>query len=63
MKDNIGDLGRMSVISSVIAFYLGAVGLMISSFTGRKAIAIGVIIVAFLVVSARSLLCSGSDFE
>jgi len=52
MKDNSGDLWRIIVVSVVTALYVGAVGLMISSFTGRKAIAVAVIIVGVLVVSA-----------
>ncbi len=55
MKDNAGDLWRVVVMSLVTAFYLGSVALMISSFTGRKSIAVAVIIVAFLVVSIFSL--------
>jgi ABC-2 type transport system permease protein len=52
MKDNSGDLWRVIVMSVITAFYLGSVGLMISSFTGRKSIAVAVIIVGFLVVTA-----------
>jgi len=52
MGDNLGDLGRIVIVSVVVSAYLGALGLMVSSFTSRKAIAIGVIIVAFLVASA-----------
>ena len=32
----------------MIAFYLGAIGLTISSFTGRKSVAVGVIILGFV---------------
>jgi ABC-2 type transport system permease protein len=48
-KDNAGDLGRIVVCGVLIAFYLGAIGLMISSFTGRKAIAVAIIIVGFII--------------
>ncbi|MGH2560045.1 MAG: ABC transporter permease subunit [Thermomicrobiales bacterium] len=48
MKDHSGDLGRIIVAGTIIAFYLGSIGLMISSFTPRKAISIAVTIVAFL---------------
>jgi ABC-2 type transport system permease protein len=48
MRDNLADLGRIAVAGVLIAFYLGAIGLMISSFTGRKAIAVGIIILGFL---------------
>jgi ABC-2 type transport system permease protein len=48
MGDNLGDLGKIVVVSVVASAYLGALGLVVSAFTSRKAIAIGVIIVAFL---------------
>lgn len=48
MGDNIGDLGKIVVVSVIVSAYLGALGLAISSFTGRKAIAVGVIVVAFI---------------
>jgi ABC-2 type transport system permease protein len=51
MKDNAGDLWRVALMSVVTAFYLGSIGLMISSFTGRKAIAVAVIIIGFLVAT------------
>lgn len=49
LADNIDELGKLLVIGGLIALYLGALGLMISSFTGRKAIAVPVIIVGYLV--------------
>jgi ABC-2 type transport system permease protein len=52
MKDHVGDLLKIVIICVVVSAYLGALGLMISAFTSRKAIAIGVIIVAFLFASA-----------
>jgi len=52
MRDNLGDLGRIVVAGVMIAFYLGAVGLMISSFTGRKSIAVAIIVLAFLMAEA-----------
>ena len=48
MRDSLGDLGRIVVAGSMIAFYLGAIGLLISSFTGRKSVAVGVIILGFV---------------
>jgi ABC-2 type transport system permease protein len=51
MKDNIGDLGRIILIGSLIALVLGIIGLVISSMTDRKAVAIAVILVGFLVVT------------
>lgn len=52
MKDNLDDLWKIVVVSIVVSAYLGALGLVVSAFTGRKAIAVGVIIVAFLFSSA-----------
>jgi ABC-2 type transport system permease protein len=48
MGDHIGDLVKIAVVCAVVSAYLGALGLVVSSFTGRKAIAVGVIIVAFI---------------
>lgn len=39
-------------MSVIVSAYLGALGLVVSAFTGRKAIAIGIIVVAFLFSSA-----------
>jgi ABC-2 type transport system permease protein len=52
MRDNLGDLGRIVIVGVLIAFYLGAIGLMISSFTGRKSIAVGIIVFGFLMTEA-----------
>lgn len=52
MRDHIGDLLKIVVVSIVVSAYLGALGLVVSAFTGRKAIAVGIIIVAFLFSSA-----------
>lgn len=52
MRDNIGDLGRVALASVIIAFYLGAIALTVSSFTGRKSIAVAIIIIGFLVSTA-----------
>nr|MDQ3044656.1 hypothetical protein [Chloroflexota bacterium] len=49
MAENIGDLWRIGVAGFVIAAYLGSIGLLISSFTGRKSIAVAVIIVGFII--------------
>ena len=49
LRDNVGDLGWIALVGTLIAFYLGAIGLVISSFTGRKSIAVPVIIVGYLV--------------
>ncbi|CAA9543060.1 MAG: hypothetical protein AVDCRST_MAG59-1019 [uncultured Thermomicrobiales bacterium] len=54
MRDNLGDLGRIAVAGGLIALYLGAIGLLISSFTGRKGVAVGVIVLGFLISEALS---------
>ncbi len=54
MGDNIGDLGRVVIAGTLIALYLGAIGLAISSFTKRKAVAVGIIIVGFTVTEGLS---------
>lgn len=51
-RANAGDLGRITIMSVLTAFYLGAVGLAVSSFTGRKAIAVAIIVIGFGVSSA-----------
>ncbi len=51
MADNLDDLGRVAIAGTLIAFYLGAIGLVISSFTGRKSIAVGIIAVGFLIAN------------
>ncbi len=61
MKNNIGDLLRVSLISVVSSLFLAAVGLVISSMTGRKSIASAGIIVGLLVVSFISYGVVDSD--
>lgn len=52
MAHNLDDLGRIAVAGVLIAFYLGAVGLLVSSFTGRKSVAVAIIVVLFLSTTA-----------
>lgn len=52
IRDNVGDLGRIAVAGALIAAYLGAIGLLISSFTGRKSIAVAIIVLGFLIAEA-----------
>jgi ABC-2 type transport system permease protein len=47
MAHHLDDLGKIVLVGTVIAFYLGAIGLTVSSFTGRKSIAVAVIVVGF----------------
>ncbi|MEJ7762051.1 MAG: ABC transporter permease subunit [Thermomicrobiales bacterium] len=49
---NLPDLGRLTFVGVMLAAYLSTGGLMISSFTGRKSIAVAVIIVGFVVVES-----------
>ncbi len=58
LRDSLDDLGRIVVAGTMIAFYLGAIALMISSFTGRKSIAVGVIILGFVISESLSLAIS-----
>ena len=58
LRASSGDLGRIIVAGTMIAFYLGAIGLMISSFTGRKSVAVGVIILGFVLSESLSLAIS-----
>ena len=48
LRDSLDDLGRIVVAGTVIAFYLGAIGLTISSFTARKSVAVGIILLGFV---------------
>ena len=48
LRASLDDLGRIVVAGTMIAFYLGAIGLTISSFTGRKSVAVGVTILGFV---------------
>ncbi|MBA3450093.1 MAG: ABC transporter permease subunit [Chloroflexia bacterium] len=54
MRDGAGDLGRIVVAGTMIAFYLGAIGLLIASFTGRRSVAVGVIILGFVLSESLS---------
>lgn len=52
MQDNVGDLGRVLVVGSLMALVLGTGGLFVSSLTDRKGVAITVIIIGFVVVTS-----------
>lgn len=54
MRDHLGDLGRIGVAGVLIAFYIGAVGLLVSSFTERKGVAVGIIVLGFLLTESLS---------
>jgi ABC-2 type transport system permease protein len=52
LREDFPNLLRIALAGTLIAFFLGAGGLMISAFTGRKAIAVAVTIVGFLMLEA-----------
>ena len=55
LRNSLDDLGRIVVAGTMIAFYLGAIGLAISSFTARKSIAVGIIVLGFVLSESLSL--------
>ena len=54
MRDNVGDLGRVVFVGALIALVLGTIGLVISSLTDRKGVAVTVIIIGFLIATAMA---------
>jgi ABC-2 type transport system permease protein len=54
MRDNIGDLWRVVFVGALIALVLGTGGLMISSFTDRKGVAVTVIVIGFVIVTGMA---------
>ena len=54
LRESLDDLGRIAVAGTLIAFYLGAIGLLISSFTGRKSVAVGIIVLGFVISESLS---------
>lgn len=48
LRESLDELGKIAVAGIVIAFYLGAIGLTISSFTSRKSVAVGIILLGFV---------------
>jgi ABC-2 type transport system permease protein len=53
-REGLDDLGRLVVAGTLVAFYLGSIGLAISSFTGRKNVAVGIIIFGFVISESLS---------
>ena len=51
IRDNAGDLWRVLLLGFIIAAVLGTLGLMVSSFTDRKGVAIMIILIGFLVLT------------
>lgn len=54
-RENLPDLWRLILIGGLIALMLGTGGLFVSSLTNRKGVAVTVITIGFLVVSAVAL--------
>ncbi|MGC4189679.1 MAG: ABC transporter permease [Thermomicrobiales bacterium] len=54
MRDNLGDLGRVVLLGSLIAIFLGTTGLMVSSLTDRKGVAVTVIVMGFLLMTGAA---------
>jgi ABC-2 type transport system permease protein len=52
LKNNVDELAKIGLTGTLIAFYLGAIGLAVSSFTKRKPIAVTVIIVGWVMAEA-----------
>lgn len=58
MADNIGDLGRVTLVGVTVALYLGAIGLAVASFTARKGVAVAVTIIGFLASTSLAFILS-----
>ncbi len=54
MRDNIGDLWRVVFVGALIALVLGTGGLMISSFTDRKGVAVTIIVIGFVILTGMA---------
>jgi len=54
MRDNIDDLGKVVLIGTLIALVLGTGGLVISSLTSRRIVAVAMIVVLFLTLTATA---------
>jgi ABC-2 type transport system permease protein len=65
MAHHLDDLGKIILVGVAIAFYLGAIGLTVSSFTGRKMVAVAVIVIGFGIatVLAHGLSTALSDHQ
>ena len=51
MVDNADDLGKVLILGTLTSLMYGTIGLMISSFTNRKGVAIAIILIGFLVLA------------
>ena len=50
LRTNIDELGKLLLMGSLIALFLGCGGLVLSSFTGRKSIATAIIFIGYSVL-------------
>jgi ABC-2 type transport system permease protein len=55
MADRQDEFWAILLMGTLVALYLGSAGLLVSAFTDRKSIAIGVIIVLFIVTNAIAI--------
>ncbi len=55
MADRQDEFWAILAMGTLVALYLGSVGLLVSAFTDRKSIAIGVIVVLFIVTNAIAI--------
>jgi ABC-2 type transport system permease protein len=51
IRSNLDDLGRVILIGALIALFLGVLGLVVSSITDRKGVAIAIIFIGFIVLT------------
>lgn len=65
MVDNAGDLGKIMILGTLTSLMYGTIGLMISSFTNRKGVAIAIILIGFLVLAgvAHGLSAALADYD
>ncbi|HEU0164609.1 MAG TPA: ABC transporter permease [Thermomicrobiales bacterium] len=54
MRDNVDDLWKLILVGTLTALFFGTLGLLISSLTDRKGIAVTVIVVGFLIITAAT---------
>lgn len=52
IRDNVGDLWRVILLGSLIALTLGTLGLVISSITDRKGVAVTIIVIGFILFTS-----------
>jgi ABC-2 type transport system permease protein len=55
MADHRRDLGAILATGTLMALYLGSIGLAVSTFTGRKSIAVAVTVVGFSISTALAV--------